>query len=282
MIVLTVTALFSCADKSENRNETTETADIYASSEERHGTDTEATVAETETTTSETETTTAETETTVTDADTNVTDGDTDVKVTYDEYINQLLEYYTGEGRGNDYLYPLYLSFVDGISFSGGIFRDNMDALSESIDKFEYGTRDGNKYSNSRVPLWYHLVHDLNLTREDVEQYYKDVGVNLNNIPAEIIDALFLEDENEAKKILINPLAFYADDSIYNLYELYEMGIEKTFQLNIDKEEMAETFSRIVIYLKETENGSISYSDAFLAFVDDCAARSSAPYPASL
>ena len=263
LALITVTALYSCANNAVTDETSTDLESVC--------TTIEAPITE-DSVFTDTSQVSAETTETDVPAVIDTSPASTDTNVSYDEYINGIIENAIGGEHGGDELYPIHIPSMGMISFRGGTFRDKMDALNESIDKYEYGTREGNRYSSSRVPLWYHLVHDLNLTREDVEQYYKDIGVNLNNIPAEIIDALFLEDENEAKKILKSPFAFYADGSVYNIYDLAEMGTGKTKQLNIDEEEMAVTLSNIDKYLSKMEEDSrIEYDSYIRKFVDSCA-----------
>jgi len=70
----------------------------------------------------------------------------------------------------------------------------------------------------TRPPLVYYVIHDLNLSREEVEYYYRNYDVT-----DEFIDALFCEDVEEAKSRLKYPLAFKIGNSVYHVYELMDL-----------------------------------------------------------
>lgn len=73
----------------------------------------------------------------------------------------------------------------------------------------------------TEIPPLYQMIHDLNISKEDF------VAKNAENIDSpgmyfseDIISALYLEDIEEMKKQLVNPLALYYDGEIYTFDEL--------------------------------------------------------------
>ncbi len=175
-------------------------------------------------------------------------------------------EHNQGGGHLGNELYPIHLSFAGILSYTPG---DNtfMDTRSEEVsvatDEFI------NKYANcraSRPPLVYYIIHRLDLSREEIEYYYRN-----SNISKEYIDALFCEDEEEAKKLLKSPYAFQIGENIYNIYEIQQMIEQKDLSDELiefmNSNEFKVVMENINNYLIESDPMCVKYSKELANFV---------------
>jgi len=107
------------------------------------------------------------------------------------------------------------------------------------------------------IPPLYQMIHDLNIPKEDF------IAKNAENIDTpgmyfseDIISALYLDDVEEMKKQLVNPLALYYDGDIYTFDELSQSQNART-AANIPADVMSNYLGYIELVCEE--NGIIKY-----------------------
>lgn len=107
------------------------------------------------------------------------------------------------------------------------------------------------------IPPLYQMIHDLNISKEDF------IAKNAENIDTpgmyfsdDIISALYLDDIEEMKKQLANPLALYYEGEIYTFDELSDSQNTR-MAANIPTDVMNDYLEYIKIVCEE--NGIIKY-----------------------
>ena len=167
---------------------------------------------------------------------------------------------------GNDNLYPIYHPAAGILSFTPG---DGTFMDTRSADVAAVSNEFMEKYAENRSslpPLVYYVIHKLNLTRNEVEYYYKDSGVT-----KEYIDALFCPDEEEAKQLLRSPYAFQVGDNLYNVYELMELtsdNIPSEIMSYFYTEDFYIVCANIMDYLGQADPAGSMYSQELVDFVN--------------
>jgi len=106
---------------------------------------------------------------------------------------------------------------------------ENLYIVSQIIGSEEYENWVENVYlaksseEQNELPALYQIIHDLNISKEDfVAQNNEFIDYPDMYYSEEVISALYLEDIEEMKKQLVNPLALYYDGEIYTFDELSE------------------------------------------------------------
>jgi len=124
--------------------------------------------------------------------------------------------------------FPWEISGVDaGSTDSPGCFvHDRMEELTVILNECDAMAKKCNTefeksyYSNC---MWY-VTQGLNLTREDLE-IYSELALEHNKLTDEQIDALLIEDVEEARKALRSPYTLYSevDNNIYRVVDLEKL-----------------------------------------------------------
>ncbi len=107
------------------------------------------------------------------------------------------------------------------------------------------------------LPTIYQMIHDLNIPKEDFiaenDKYVDYPGMYFSE---DIISALYLEDIEEMKKQLVNPLALYYEGEIYTFDELSQSQ-NAQMAANIPADVMSEYLGYIETVCDE--NGILKY-----------------------
>ena len=130
-------------------------------------------------------------------------------------------------GNSDDELALRYKPFSGNVGFTPGdvsVFEKRSQELAEATNAFF------SEYANdmaSSPPLMYYLVHRMGLSKAEMYDYYR------TNVPPSMIDYLFIEDVEEAKRALMVDCAFYSEGKVYSFYEVYnaEMAGEPLFDI---------------------------------------------------
>ena len=104
----------------------------------------------------------------------------------------------TVEVEYNDEPLGKYQTYADGIDFIENTFtHERSEEIHAAIDEYqkEYSYE---KWSERPPVLWY-LIKKLELTKDDIIKYYE---VHKWELTDEMLNNLFIEDENEAKTAL--------------------------------------------------------------------------------
>jgi len=132
----------------------------------------------------------------------------------------------TGETRSENlaarhnrsYLFQIYDPIADNLVPTPGddtFMRTKAGLVTEVQQEYNDCFSFLNPY---RPPLVYYVIHELNLSRLEVEYYYRNYDVT-----DEFIDALFCEDVDEARARLKNPHAFKIGYTIYPVFEFMNL-----------------------------------------------------------
>lgn len=165
-----------------------------------------------------------------------------------------------GEHMGDD-LYGPYIGLVDTISFLPDTFSwdkptsDAVQIFADTIDRED---------KPDRPALLYYLVHELNLTRADLETYYAKYEVT--NVSEEVYAGLLTDDIQEAMQILKEPYTFYFDGGLYTVYDLFEMQKQNALAFDVADSEYNDEWASIKDYIATADNG-IQYDPALVDFV---------------
>jgi len=130
-------------------------------------------------------------------------------------------------GNIDDELALRYLPFSGIVGFTpgdGSVFEKRYQDLVEATDAFF------SEYANdmaSSPPLMYYLVHRMGLSKAEMYDFYSP------NVLPPLVDYLFIEDVEEAKRALMMDCAFYSEGKVYSFYEVYraEMAGEPLFDI---------------------------------------------------
>ena len=152
--------------------------------------------------------------------------------------------------------YPAVFMGVDlGWTDSEGCFiYDRAEEVDEIIYELD-SLRKEYPYGYGRALFLYgnmiwHLVQRLDLTREDVEIYSELSHCNFSD---EQIDALFIEDEVEARKALRREDVFFSEltGELYTVYEIRNMDQQEFDAIGISDEEIERVCEYLDEYLPE-------------------------------
>ena len=184
-----------------------------------------------------------------------------------DEFSDSLEENIDGEDESvggehmGDELYSPYGIF-DHIQYIAGTFVENSTTYVAQYAKlFPDDTPD-------RPSVMYFITQAMELTREDLELYFKELGI-ADKITDSMYEGLLTEDLSESMQLLKTPYAFYEDGKLYTIYDLYESKNTEEVKAFIKQEEYADTWKAIQEYIED--NGEYEYSSKLISYVDECA-----------
>ena len=86
-----------------------------------------------------------------------------------------------GDHMGDELISP-YVAIVDLVTYSKGTFSENYGRYMSGFDEME------GKWENNRPSVMYHLSKAMNLTREDLEEYF--ASLDIQNVPENIYTGL--------------------------------------------------------------------------------------------
>ena len=118
-----------------------------------------------------------------------------------------------GGGHMGDELISPYVAVVDMVTYSKGTFSENYGRYMSEFDKME------GKWENNRPSVMYHLSKAMNLTREDLEEYF--ASLDIQNVPENIYAGLLADSVEESMQLLKSKYAFYCDGKLYTIYDVY-------------------------------------------------------------
>jgi len=170
-------------------------------------------------------------------------------KISYEEYIQVIID---GAMNGI-YGFVLdgnYIYYADSIMNHPNTFAwvPRTSEMGECIQEYEktYKYETG-IFKTTRPPVLYYVVQKMGITRDEIEQYNKELGIDA--MPQELVDGLFVEDVNEAMQIFKSPFAFYGDGNVYNIYDIWKLSDEQIDSLNIADDEFIKTAELIIQYV---------------------------------
>ena len=104
--------------------------------------------------------------------------------------------------------------------------------------------------------MWY-VTQGLNLTREDLE-IYSELALEHNKLTDEQIDALLIEDIEEARKALRSPYTLYSevDNNIYRVVDLEKLTEAEFKALEFSTEDV----QRFAAAIAESDEVTVSLS----------------------
>jgi len=177
-----------------------------------------------------------------------------------------------GGAHMGDKLYSPYNTLFDHIQFLPGTFA--MDA-SPYIDRFieEYEPNDG----HDRPSVMYYLAQAMELTREDLEAYYKELGA-FDQMTEDMYQGLLTDDLEESMQLLKTPYAFYRGGKLYTVYDLYEMQDAEPAGSFTRDAAYAGTWNAIWEYVS-TPKTDLVLADDLIAYVEQRAPIASSAAP---
>ncbi|MBQ2767703.1 MAG: hypothetical protein IJF49_06455 [Clostridia bacterium] len=156
--------------------------------------------------------------------------------------LNSVSIYVIAE-NSDDELALRYKAFSGIVGFTpgdGSVFAERSNELAAATDAFF------KEYENDKAsspPILYYLVQKMGLTKSDMRDYYSP------NVPPTFIDALFIEDMEEAKRALMTDYSFYANGKVYTFYEVYNAETAGKPLFDITESDHAATWWNIYDYL---------------------------------
>ena len=142
----------------------------------------------------------------------------------------------TPNGIGGGSYGPKYRFFpweIGGVSIGGPVqvegcfIHDRFDEAMAVIDKYDalLKTIDSELEKSYYSNFMWHMTQELDLTREDLELYNESVSTESYRLTDEQIDALLIEDVEEARKALRSPYTLYSevDNNIYRVVDLEKL-----------------------------------------------------------
>ncbi len=187
------------------------------------------------------------------DSNSNETDSSTD-----NENNDTTEETTAGAVDAGDELYSPYSYYVDGVVRRKGTFSENYGNYMSTFDEME------GKWEYNRPAVMYHLVREMNLTREDLEVYYTALGYE--NVPENIYEGLLAETLEESMQLLKTEYAFYNNGKLYTVYDVYKLDNENALTFNIDDDMYDSVWQSIAAYLKTPT--AVDVGDAMRAYVN--------------
>lgn len=183
------------------------------------------------------------------------------------EENNHEEEHNQGGGYMGDELYPLYTPLAGILSVNPG---DDTFMVTKAAEVAMVSEEYMNLYTENRStlpPLVYYVIHELDLTREEIEYYYRN-----SNVSTEYIDAFFVDDVETAKELLKSQYAFQIGECTYNIYEIQQMASEKSIsrelQAYMNSDEFKEVIENINDYLDDVDPFGIHYEASVFTFVE--------------
>ena len=145
---------------------------------------------------------------------------------------------------------------LDGnaINFEGTFIKEREAELHERLQYYDqfFKNRDSCAYRNT---MWY-IVRDLGLEREDVENYYAMMSDdNDSKLTNSQIDALFIEDEYEARDAMRLAWTLFDGQNVYRIIDIEKMTKEEFKSHNFRREDI----DRLIAYF-ESYADSLDYS----------------------
>lgn len=136
------------------------------------------------------------------------------------------------------------------VNFENTFVKDRNDEVIELINKYDNLIKTDNcRYQNT---LWY-LVKDLGLTRADIEAYESCMDEShVEKLTNEQIDALFIEDECEARNAMREPWTLFDGELVYTIKDIEKMTEDEFKHHNFK----AEDIERLIDFFKQ-------YPDSF-------------------
>lgn len=166
-----------------------------------------------------------------------------------------------GGGHMGDDLISPYVGFVDMVVYSRGTFSEK---YAEYMS--EYDEKEG-EWQNDRPSVMYHLSKAMNLTREDLEEYF--ASLDIQNVPENIYAGLLADSVEESMQLLKSKYAFYCDGKLYTVYDVYSASKTLSDKNPIDFK--AEEYEQVWLNIDEYLDSPYAYDvgEGIRTFVDE-------------
>lgn len=151
------------------------------------------------------------------------------VDVDKEELQDKIDDFQQAIGGSSTYFTRKYIDETYNIAYLRAVYRDETGVISEDNlnDWVNNVYLKQDSAQQSELPTIYQAICHFSVSKEDliaVNESRKERGSEMI-LPDEIIDALFLPEE-EMKKYLVHPCALYYDNEIYTLEDLNSMSFE--------------------------------------------------------
>ena len=165
-----------------------------------------------------------------------------------------------GDYMGDELISP-YVAIVDMVTYSKGTFSENYGRYMSEFDEME------GKWENNRPSVMYHLSKAMNLTREDLEEYF--VSLDIQNVPENIYAGLLADSVEESMQLLKSKYAFYCDGKLYTVYDVYSAS--KTLSDKNPVDFTDEEYDQVWLNIDEYLDSPYAYDvgEGIRTFVDE-------------
>ncbi|MCI8388370.1 MAG: hypothetical protein HFE63_07915 [Clostridiales bacterium] len=165
-----------------------------------------------------------------------------------------------GNNMGDELLSPY--GIFDHIQYIAGTFVESATTYVAQYAKlFPDDTPD-------RPSVLYYVAQAMDLTQEDLEIYFKELGI-ADQITDNMYKGLLTDDLSESMQLLKTPYAFYKDGKLYTIYNLYASKNTEEVKAFVEQEEYANTWKAIQEYLEI--DGGYEYSSNLISYAYECA-----------
>lgn len=169
-------------------------------------------------------------------------------------------------GGNNGPEYRFFPWEIGGVSIGGPVqvegcfIHDRFDEAMAVIDKYDalLKTIDSELEKSYYSNFMWHMTQELDLTREDLELYNESVSTESYRLTDEQIDALLIEDIEEARKALRSPYTLYSevDNNIYRVVDIEKLTEAEFKALEFSTEDV----QRFTAAIAESDEVTVSLS----------------------
>jgi len=139
----------------------------------------------------------------------------------------------------------------ESVNFSGTFITERRDEVVERLDYYDQFFKDPNSCDHKNY-MWY-MVKDLELSREDIELYNSMLeDGSPEKLSEEDIDALFIEDEYEARDAMRSETTLFDGKDVYRIIDIEKMSKEEFLSHGFQDDDVA----RLISFFNE-------YADSF-------------------
>ncbi|MBO6053881.1 MAG: hypothetical protein J6Q17_09090 [Clostridia bacterium] len=160
-----------------------------------------------------------------------------------------------------DELYSPYDFLTGSLVYQVGTFTERSDPYCREYEVLWNNDR------NATPCLMYYLAHEMELTSEDLIEYYSACGIE--NVPDSLLSGILADSPTESMKMLKDPYSFYHEGKIYTVYDLYDLQDAAIYNDIVNDPENKDIWNHVRDYVLEINMKNDNYySKELVSFIE--------------
>lgn len=173
-----------------------------------------------------------------------------------------------GGDRSGDALWGIYIYLVDFVSTQKDTFTEE-----EEFGTYMNPYAQKKDWGYDRPCVMYYLVQEMELTREELEIYYaaiekRTAKLGYETIPEYVYTGLLTDSLAEMMQLFKSPYAFYHDEKLYNVYDVYELDCAGTLPFDAADEVYDAVWENILAYVN-TDVSTHPVHEELLKYIEE-------------